>query len=243
MRICSANGNGWACERTSDRHPFTKGMCRTHYTQLHQGRALSRISYVTATNRSCSFDNCQRAVSAKGLCTGHYQQQSAGRPLTPLRRKRDSATYQAMVRNGIIECLGCGESKPTSEYSAVNRSGAPRPYCKPCNAERVRLSNYNVTKEFIERLWRYQGERCAICESPGTGSRAPHIDHDHTCCNGGRSCGACVRGLVCSNCNAYALAWYEALPAHLRTFDLLNDYLARPPAKRLQEKPLAEGGA
>ncbi|MGW6021670.1 endonuclease domain-containing protein [Streptomyces sp. NPDC055099] len=242
MRICSAKGDGWACDRTSDRHAFTKGMCRTHYTQTHRGKALSRIQHTTTTDgihRNCRFDNCQRAALAKGLCNGHYQQQSAGRPLAPLRRKRDNATYQAMVESGFVECLGCGENKPTSAYSAVNRAGALRPYCKPCNSERVRLSHYNVTKEFLDQLWRFQGERCAICGITEAGMRTPHVDHDHSCCKVGRSCGMCVRGLVCSNCNAYGLAWYEALPDHLRTFGLLNDYINQPPAKRFREEPLA----
>ena len=32
----------------------------------------------------------------------------------------------------------------------------------------------------------------------------------------------------------HGLGWYEALPPGLRTFDLLNEYLADPPAKRLR---------
>ncbi|MGW7086485.1 endonuclease domain-containing protein [Streptomyces sp. NPDC054871] len=246
MRICSANGDGWACDRTSDKHAFTKGMCRTHYSQVHRGRTPSRVQRgptAEGSHRSCRFNGCERVVSAKGLCTGHYQQQASGRPLTPLRRRRDNATYQAMIESGIVECLGCGASKPRSEYSTVNRAGAPRPYCKPCNSERVRLSHYNVTKDFIDRLWKYQGECCAICGSGDAETRTPHIDHNHTCCKVGRSCGACVRGLVCSNCNAYGLAWYEALPDHLRTFGLLNEYIADPPAKRLRKEPLAEDRA
>lgn len=32
-------------------------------------------------------------------------------------------------------------------------------------------------------------------------ARAAMVDHDHDCCPGGWSCGRCVRGLICSECN------------------------------------------
>ncbi|WP_406514779.1 endonuclease domain-containing protein [Streptomyces sp. NBC_00499] len=139
-----------------------------------------------------------------------------------------------MLESGVIECLGCQEHKPVSEYSTLNSSGRPRPYCKPCNAELVRLSHYNVTREFLDLLLRFQGGSCAVCGKSDVGKRSMDLDHDHACCSGGRSCGACVRALVCNNCNAYGLAWYEALPCELRTFDVLNAYLAEPPAYRLR---------
>jgi len=28
-----------------------------------------------------------------------------------------------------------------------------------------------------------------------------HVDHDHNCCNGVKSCGKCVRGIICNRCN------------------------------------------
>jgi hypothetical protein len=212
-----------------------------------RGKVLTPIksgSTAQVAYRQCQFEECGRAVSARGLCIAHYQQQSAGKPLSPLRKKRGNGVYRAMVESGIIECLGCGKNKPMSEYSVVNAAGAPRPYCKPCNAERVRLSHYNVSKEFIELLLRYQGGNCAICGAAEAGGRgAMHIDHDHACCQGRRSCGECVRALICAKCNLYGLAWYESLPPSLRTFDLLNSYLEVPPAKRLREElalPLLE---
>jgi Recombination endonuclease VII len=65
---------------------------------------------------------------------------------------------------------------------------------------------YNVTPvDFLGMLYS-QSFSCADCKTPFGNDRKtrPNIDHAHDApcrCSGYRSCGQCVRGLVCSKCN------------------------------------------
>jgi hypothetical protein len=71
-----------------------------------------------------------------------------------------------------------------------------------------RLKNvYGLTKDQYEELLKTQDGVCAICRSDD--GRPLVVDHDHSCCPVGaearsseKTCGKCVRGLLCSSCNA-----------------------------------------
>ena len=61
---------------------------------------------------------------------------------------------------------------------------------------------YRLTLDDYERMLAEQGGRCAICKSAPDG-RVLSVDHDHACCPGGKSCGECVRSLLCNRCNIW----------------------------------------
>lgn len=71
------------------------------------------------------------------------------------------------------------------------------------------LYRFGITLEQFNEILEQQGGLCAICKKlPGkdrswTGEPVSRlsVDHDHTCCLGKRSCGKCVRGLLCKSCN------------------------------------------
>ncbi|WP_171060169.1 endonuclease domain-containing protein [Streptomyces montanus] len=100
---------------------------------------------------------------------------------------------------------------------------------------------YGLTIARFNAVLRVQNFAIALCGDneeeddfgiPHTKASNWHIDHDHTCCGPGSSCGNCVRGLLCRQCNMEYLPAYERLPAHMRDSALFNTYLTDPPAQR-----------
>lgn len=82
------------------------------------------------------------------------------------------------------------------------------------------MKSYNLTVEQFELRLKQQNGKCAAC---GTDSPAKwNVDHDHACCSGAKSCGNCIRGILCSHCNS-ALGMVKDNPD---TLQKLISYLA-----------------
>src|SRR5690606_11857913 len=64
----------------------------------------------------------------------------------------------------------------------------------------ARKHRYGITEEHYDNLIAEQGNACAVCKTPFDDKVRPNVDHDHNCCPGTRSCGNCLRGLLCSHC-------------------------------------------
>ena len=93
---------------------------------------------------------------------------------------------------------------------------------------RQQIRRYGIEWERYEEMLAAQNGVCAICERPpsgkGTSGQRLHVDHDHGCCPVGRSCGACVRGLLCSSCNR-AVGYFQDDPVLLQSaIEYLRSY-------------------
>ncbi len=62
-----------------------------------------------------------------------------------------------------------------------------------------RKRTFKLSPQLFEEKMKEQGRACAVCCEEFVAS--PNIDHDRSCCSGKKSCGNCVRGLLCWRCN------------------------------------------
>lgn len=77
---------------------------------------------------------------------------------------------------------------------------------------------YNMTPEEYDELLKSQGGTCAICPR----SDILCVDHDHNCCPGKRSCGSCIRGILCTGCNQGLGRFNDNHELLLRAAEYLN---------------------
>jgi hypothetical protein len=133
-------------------------------------------------------------------------------------------------------CTKCGVEKSLDEFykSKMGKDGY-RGDCKTCHklvvsskiASSRKLHNdtrtrkrYGLSEGQYEAMLEDQAYKCFICNEYPT-TKALHVDHDHACCPGKTSCGSCVRGLLCHNCNV-ALGLLKENPVIIKS---MLDYI------------------
>jgi|SRR5579863_877234 len=98
----------------------------------------------------------------------------------------------------------------------------------------------NLDQVFAKRLWVNHRKRmdwynqtlmdqnyvCKICELPDPRGGRLAVDHDHNCCPGQKSCGDCVRGLICTTCNTGMGNFHDDIDLLYRAIQYLEAYEA-----------------
>lgn len=120
------------------------------------------------------------------------------------------------TRSFMVNCKSCLQQRHLDWYHEV-------PNRRQQETRKYTLRKYGLSVEDFDRMEKEQDGKCAICGNPEPDGRRLSVDHNHNCCPGKESCGKCVRGLLCFQCNARI--WIldsdllEAATAYIDSFD------------------------
>lgn len=150
-------------------------------------------SFATDQSRSDGLSKwCRECVREKGRA--HYErnrEQVLARQRE--RREADPEAYRLMRQKSE----GKPENRERKRAYNVARYREKRVEILAKNSAQHRARKFGLTAESFDALLRGQGG-CAIC---GITDARWHVDHDHGCCATTPTCGRCVRGILCGQCN------------------------------------------
>lgn len=135
-----------------------------------------------------------------------------------------------MGRVRELRCSACKQSKPRDQFhNDVRYKSGKASRCKPCAYQATQdwrtrnhdellaarrdayspeewfrhnlKSRYSMSEQDYQGLLSGQSGVCAVCGEKCPSGKKLAVDHDHSCCPGRKSCGKCIRGLLCSRCN------------------------------------------
>jgi len=188
------------------------GLCAKHYLRKHRTGSTDDPE---AAGRPCSVSGCEARARARELCQGHYKNwRKYGTAIAPIKPARvigpciqDNCEQPGRRRNGMCDRHYRADRAARKPKCSIPECASPAcrgDFCaQHCGWSRYLYVTYGITPERYDALVREQAGLCAICRRPPEQGRVKRlvVDHDHRCCPANRSCGECVRGLLCNWCN------------------------------------------
>lgn len=151
-------------------------LCSRHYGQKIKGQEFTER--VIFHGKICKFPDCTRKNRVRGYCETHGSRFAAGKELLPLGPKRINGKVN---RSAQCTIQGCVELRNNLTL---------------CRKHYFMSYIYSLESDRLHKM--LIDPKCEIC---GSKELKLHVDHDHKCCPGVKSCGKCVRGLLCPGCN------------------------------------------
>jgi recombination endonuclease VII len=106
-------------------------------------------------------------------------------------------------------CYICERDVPLKDFNSKRKE------CKECSKGIKLFVRYGITQEQYNEKLKEQGGHCAICPYTPRPGEVLAQDHDHSCCASEKTCGACLRALLCDWCNR-GLGYFKDSPEALR---------------------------
>jgi hypothetical protein len=212
---------------------FSKGFCRIHKARWEEFGDPLKV-------RECSIEGCSRpaASTTRAWCVLHYTRWHKHGDVGEATSRFFQPPHEAA--DGYHWCITCRAELPLVDFSRdkTTADGCAR-VCRDCMRDLRTAQYYGISAATYRSLLEQQGGACRICRKVETAThqsgtlRRLSVDHDHRCCPGKKSCGKCVRGLLCARCNSAIGLFDEDRDILLAAID----YLGLPPAPVAVPKP------
>ena len=188
-KTCKGCGEVKSLELFS-RHPHTKDGRSTSCKACDSARLKARAERIKAQEKLAPAQkHCPKCGETK-----HSDQFGKNRA------NEDGLNYHCKA---CVNAAAAARWASNPEYARRNAERNRELY-----ADQPRYLNYRykgrfgITLSEYEQMLEAQGGGCAIClERPDPDKPRFPVDHDHACCPGKKSCGGCVRGILCPACN------------------------------------------
>lgn len=95
----------------------------------------------------------------------------------------------------LKDCYLCERSLNLTDFHSKRRE------CKDCSKGIKLTYRYGISMEQYLELLKQQNGVCEICQRSPEEVGVLAVDHDHRCCPTEKTCGNCIRGLICTCCN------------------------------------------
>ncbi|MEV4939541.1 endonuclease domain-containing protein [Streptomyces zaomyceticus] len=156
-----------------------------------------------------------------------------------LAARRSNGAPQERDSLGRKQCARCTDWQPPAAFPAspLYADGLSS-RCTGCRVEEA----YGLSPERYAALLAEHDGKCAVCGEAETSGRALSVDHDRACCQGARSCGRCVRGLLCGRCNMGFGHMRDRSEAIVRAASYLTSWRRRGPRDAPEEPPRGSKG-
>jgi hypothetical protein len=171
-----------------------RGDCRDCCKE-YQTQRRAKLQQVIPDSKVCP--RCTLSLPASEFTRDSYTATGLGTYCTTCRRaKGQERSKQAKIDPPAEkQCAKCGLVADPSMFAKCSTGlDGLKTSCRGCDRWKSIHWMYNLTREQYHVL---SENGCHICGSYDN----LHIDHDHACCDGVRSCGKCIRGILCRNHN------------------------------------------
>ncbi len=99
------------------------------------------------------------------------------------------------MEEGFKLCYLCERTLSLTEFHSKRRE------CKDCSKGLKLFYRYGITMQEYQELLESQDGVCEICQRSPEEVGVLAVDHDHRCCPTEKTCGKCLRSLLCTDCN------------------------------------------